>query len=119
MAYVHSRTMVARPEEEGEWQYFSSSKKIGWKTGTSYGNRDAWAVGATPTMPSASGWATVRAKAVPLMTGVGYAAPLLFDVFGLLPAGSGSRSLTAIWKRPSSAGRAAVWLRTYVPTAIR
>ena len=38
---------------------------------------------------------------------------------GCCPAGSGSRSLTAIWKRPSSAGRAAVWLRTYVPTAIR
>ena len=39
---------MARPEEEGEWQYFSSSKKIGWKTGTSYGNRDAWAVGMYP-----------------------------------------------------------------------
>ena len=23
-------------------------EKIGWKTGTSYGNRDAWAVGMTP-----------------------------------------------------------------------
>lgn len=53
---------VTRPEEEGEWQYFASSKKIGWKTGTSYGNRDAWAVGATPTTPWASGSGTVRAK---------------------------------------------------------
>ena len=41
---ANSISHVARPEEEGEWQYFSSSKKIGWKTGTSYGNRDAWAV---------------------------------------------------------------------------
>lgn len=53
---------VTRPEEEGEWQYFASSKKIGWKTGTSYGNRDAWAVGATPTTPWASGSGIVRAK---------------------------------------------------------
>jgi penicillin-binding protein 1C len=37
-----------RPDEEGNWQRFNSSKPIAWKTGTSYGNRDAWAVGVTP-----------------------------------------------------------------------
>ena len=37
-----------RPEEESSWRNFGSSRKVAWKTGTSWGNRDAWAVGATP-----------------------------------------------------------------------
>jgi len=41
-------TEVSRPEEEGDWHTFHSSRTVAWKTGTSYGNRDAWAVGATP-----------------------------------------------------------------------
>lgn len=39
---------VYRPGEESGWRYFNSSKKIAWKTGTSFGFRDAWAVGVTP-----------------------------------------------------------------------
>ncbi len=41
-------TEVSRPEEEGDWHTFHSSRTVAWKTGTSYGNRDAWSVGATP-----------------------------------------------------------------------
>jgi penicillin-binding protein 1C len=36
---------VNRPEHNESWQYFSSSQPMAWKTGTSYGNRDAWAIG--------------------------------------------------------------------------
>ncbi|MCK5170128.1 MAG: penicillin-binding protein 1C, partial [Bacteroidales bacterium] len=36
---------VNRPENEMGWEAFSSSHKIAWKTGTSFGFRDAWAVG--------------------------------------------------------------------------
>lgn len=79
---------VTRPEEEGEWQYFTSSKKIGWKTGTSYGDRDAWAVGATPDYAVGVWVGNCSGEGRPLMTGVGYAAPVLFEVFGLLPGGS-------------------------------
>jgi penicillin-binding protein 1C len=39
---------VARPDEELQWRQFSSSSRIAWKTGTSFGNRDAWSVGVTP-----------------------------------------------------------------------
>ena len=38
---------LKRPDEEGNWQRFDSSIPIAWKTGTSYGHRDAWAVGVT------------------------------------------------------------------------
>ena len=37
-----------RPNEEGNWQRFDAAVPIAWKTGTSYGHRDAWAVGVTP-----------------------------------------------------------------------
>lgn len=84
---ANSISHVARPEEEGEWQYFSSSKKIGWKTGTSYGNRDAWAVGMTPDYAVGVWVGNCTGEGRPLMTGVGYAAPVLFEVFGLLPKG--------------------------------
>jgi penicillin-binding protein 1C len=39
---------VNRPESESGWQFFSSSGSLAWKTGTSFGFRDAWAVGTTP-----------------------------------------------------------------------
>ena len=39
---------VHRPESETGWQYFESSPGLAWKTGTSFGFRDGWAVGITP-----------------------------------------------------------------------
>ena len=40
-----SMKQLERPNVEGEWEYFNSSSKIAWKTGTSIGFRDAWAIG--------------------------------------------------------------------------
>ncbi|WP_295940663.1 penicillin-binding protein 1C [uncultured Alistipes sp.] len=84
---LNSISNVARPEEEGEWQYFTSTKKIGWKTGTSYGNRDAWAIGVTADYAVGVWVGNCSGEGRPLMTGVGYAAPVLFEVFSLLPKG--------------------------------
>jgi penicillin-binding protein 1C len=74
-----------RPEEESSWMVFSSGRKIAWKTGTSYGNRDAWAVGITPDYVVAVWVGNASGEGRPLLTGVGYAAPLMFDIFNLLP----------------------------------
>jgi len=87
-------TEVNRPEEEGDWHTFHSSRTVAWKTGTSYGNRDAWAVGATPEYVVAVWVGNADGEGRPLLTGVGYAAPVLFDLFGLLPA-------TGWFERPS------------------
>ena len=78
-------TEVSRPEEEGDWHSFHSSRTVAWKTGTSYGNRDAWAVGATPDYVVAVWVGNCNGEGRPLLTGVGYAAPVLFDLFSLLP----------------------------------
>lgn len=78
-------TGVARPEEEGDWRSFSSSRQVAWKTGTSYGNRDAWSIGVTPEYVIAVWVGNCDGTGRPLLTGVGYAAPVMFDLFGLLP----------------------------------
>ncbi len=83
---------VARPDEEAQWQQFSSSHKIAWKTGTSFGNRDAWSVGVTPEYVIAVWVGNASGEGRPGLTGIGVAAPILFDIFKTLPATSWFRT---------------------------
>ncbi len=76
---------VERPPEESNWQYFSSSKKIAWKTGTSFGFRDGWAIGVTPENTIGVWVGNADGEGRPNLTGINCAAPILFDVFNLLP----------------------------------
>jgi penicillin-binding protein 1C len=73
-----------RPEEESEWRHFSSMKNIAWKTGTSWGSRDAWSVGVTPKYVVGVWVGNATGEGRAGMTGVGFAAPVMFDVFSLL-----------------------------------
>ncbi len=73
-----------RPEEEADWQQFSSMKQVAWKTGTSYGGRDAWAIGVTPRYVVGVWVGNASGEGRSGLTGVGYAAPILFDTFSLL-----------------------------------
>ena len=76
---------VTRPGQENYWREFSSSHKIAWKTGTSFGLRDGWAIGsdARHTVGVWVGNASGEGKAG--LTGINVAAPILFDVFDKLP----------------------------------
>ncbi|MCK9423647.1 MAG: penicillin-binding protein 1C [Bacteroidales bacterium] len=76
---------VARPDEELQWQSYSSSHKIAWKTGTSFGNRDAWSVGITPEYVVMVWVGNASGEGRPGLTGIGVAAPILFDIFKALP----------------------------------
>jgi len=76
-----------RPEEEADWQQFESMKRIAWKTGTSYGGRDAWAIGTTPRYVVGVWAGNASGEGRPGLTGVGNAAPVLFDIFSLLSGG--------------------------------
>lgn len=78
---------LSRPEEESDWQQFESMKRVAWKTGTSYGGRDAWAIGATPRYVVAVWAGNASGEGRPGLTGVGNAAPALFDIFSMLPGG--------------------------------
>lgn len=77
---------VARPDEQSGWKYFASSRSVAWKTGTSYGHRDAWAIGLNPNYVVAVWVGNASGEGRPDLTGVAAAAPIMFDVFGLLPA---------------------------------
>ena len=77
---------AGRPEEEASWMGFSSGRKIAWKTGTSWGNRDAWCVGVTPDYVVGVWVGNSDGEGRAQMTGVGYASPVMFDVFSALPA---------------------------------
>lgn len=82
---------VNRPEEETGWEWFLSSKKVAWKTGTSFGFRDAWAVGVTSRYVVAAWVGNADGEGRPGLTGVDCAAPILFDMFDQL---SGSEWFT-------------------------
>lgn len=76
---------VRRPDEDNQWQLFESSRKIAWKTGTSFGFRDAWAVGVTPDYVVSVWIGNADGEGRPGLVGVKAAAPLLFDLFRCLP----------------------------------
>lgn len=78
---------VMRPGEEGLWEQFSSSERLAWKTGTSFGFRDAWAVGVTPKYVVCVWVGNADGEGRPGLTGIDAAAPVLFDVFRSLPSG--------------------------------
>lgn len=82
---VEAMSALNRPEEEADWQQFNSMKQIAWKTGTSYGGRDAWAIGITPRYVVGIWAGNASGEGRPGLTGVGNAAPVLFDLFSLLP----------------------------------
>ncbi len=76
---------VMRPGEEGLWQQFISSQKIAWKTGTSFGFRDGWAIGVTPANVVAVWVGNTDGEGRPGLIGINTAAPVMFDIFRLLP----------------------------------
>jgi len=76
---------VSRPDQEGDWRAFDSRSRIAWKTGTSYGHRDAWAVGVTARYTVAVWVGNADGEGVNGLVGVSKAAPVLFDIFGRLP----------------------------------
>ncbi len=76
---------VNRPEGDEAWKFYDSSLKIAWKTGTSFGNRDAWAIGTNSRYVVGVWVGNASGEGRPSLTGVTSAAPILFDVFNLLP----------------------------------
>lgn len=76
---------VNRPEGDEAWKFYDSSLEIAWKTGTSFGNRDGWAIGTNSKYVVGVWVGNASGEGRPSLTGVGSAAPLLFDVFNLLP----------------------------------
>ncbi|MEZ8990115.1 penicillin-binding protein 1C [Vibrio breoganii] len=74
-------------------------RKIAWKTGTSFGYRDAWAIGTSEDYTVGVWMGRPDGSPYVGQTGATMAAPILFDVFDLLPKDSMKNS------RPESVER--------------
>lgn len=75
---------VERPEMESGWKNFASDMHLAWKTGTSFGFRDAWAVGVNPEYVIGVWVGNADGEGRPGLVGVRAAAPILFEVAALL-----------------------------------
>lgn len=76
---------VNRPGADSHWRNFTSSKRLAWKTGTSFGLRDAWAVGSTPRYTVAVWAGDAGGGGIAGLSGTQTAAPLLFAIVNQLP----------------------------------
>jgi penicillin-binding protein 1C len=87
-------TQLERPDRSGHWRSYVNSRKIAWKTGTSFGLKDAWSVGVSReyTVGVWVGNATGEGRAG--LTGIEVAAPVLFALFDLLPVSNWFREPT-------------------------
>ncbi|EIU8154272.1 penicillin-binding protein 1C [Campylobacter coli] len=63
---------------------YNKEKIISWKTGTSYGRKDAWAMGATPKYTLGVWVGNFSGEANANLYGVSIAGDLLFEILGLL-----------------------------------
>lgn len=77
---------VQRPDDQANWDSFYSSQHIAWKTGTSFGYRDAWAVGLNSKYVVGVWVGNADGEGRPGIVGREAAAPILFDVFRGLTA---------------------------------
>jgi penicillin-binding protein 1C len=75
---------LARPEDYSKSNFFSSTNKIAWKTGTSFGYRDAWAVGLNKKFTIVVWVGNADGEGRPGLTGINVAAPLMFSLFNTL-----------------------------------
>ena len=58
--------------------------KIAWKTGTSYGHRDAWSIGYSPRLTIGVWLGNFDGKGAPMLSGADAATPILFALFTAL-----------------------------------
>ncbi len=86
-AYIIRRILEehGRPDLPGGNVSLTRSRQVAWKTGTSYGFRDAWAAGVTDRYTAGVWVGRPDGTASPGQYGLATAAPLLFSIVDSLP----------------------------------
>ena len=74
-------SQLKRPDMPRAWQLTRESPSVAWKTGTSYGHRDAWSVGYSSRYAIGVWAGNFDGHGQKGMSGSEFAAPLLFDLF--------------------------------------
>ncbi|MBU2965306.1 penicillin-binding protein 1C [Amphritea sp. 2_MG-2023] len=75
---------VTRPGLHKIHRLFAGSARVAWKTGTSYGLRDGWAVGTTEKVTVGVWVGNANGEGRQLLTGTSAAAPVLFDTLNII-----------------------------------
>lgn len=77
-------TGLTRPDLPLQWFNSENLPKVAWKTGTSYGRKDAWSIGYNRNYTIGVWVGNFSGEGVPDMNGAETAAPLLFKVFNAI-----------------------------------
>lgn len=77
-------TSLKRPDLPNEYREAADLPRIAWKTGTSYGRRDAWAIGYNADYTVGVWAGNFDGRGVPELNGSDCAVPLLFMIFNQL-----------------------------------
>lgn len=81
-------TLRDRPDFPERNQLAARSRDIHWKTGTSYGHRDAWAIGSGPTHTVAVWLGNLDNRSSQHLVGGTAAGPILFDLLEAIGRGA-------------------------------
>lgn len=85
MQALSAMTTLVRPLA---WEHWKPWRPVAWKTGTSFGHRDAWAVGTDGRWLVVVWTGNADNEGRPGLIGVESSAPLLFEVLDVLPDGA-------------------------------
>ncbi|MBI5267542.1 MAG: penicillin-binding protein 1C [candidate division Zixibacteria bacterium] len=75
---------LKRPDLPSSWEFTPNLPRVAWKTGTSYGRKDAWAVGYDPDYTVGVWAGNFSAEGSIAIVGADISAPLMFDIFNQL-----------------------------------
>ncbi|MBI1341398.1 MAG: penicillin-binding protein 1C [Terrimonas sp.] len=75
---------VNRPDFPLNWSATEKMPKIAWKTGTSYGRRDAWSIGYNKNYTVGVWAGNFSGTGAPDLSGANIATPLLFKIFNTI-----------------------------------
>lgn len=92
-------TDVRRPDLPESWDLAVGVPPVAWKTGTSYGHRDAWAVGFSRKYTIGVWVGNFDGRPRKGISGSQHAGPLLFDLFRSIDPGGGNPAKSADWTR--------------------
>jgi penicillin-binding protein 1C len=95
-------TDLRRPDLPDAWDITRGAPAVAWKTGTSYGHRDAWAVGWSGRYAIGVWVGNFDGRPVLGISGSQHAAPLLFDLFRAIEREGGSGAASAPRRPPGA-----------------
>ncbi len=96
---TNTLTQITRPDLPNNFDNSYHLPRIAWKTGTSYGRRDAWSIGYNQRFTIGVWVGNFSGVGVPELSGANTATPLLFQLFNALDYNSPRG-----WFRPPTGG---------------